>query len=299
MSQTTPNTSLATNNLSISDTLSSMIDSPITLYGDSSSNDSSVIDIFTTDTHRLITHTDSVSSTLREGLYAEKRPTSPAENPWIVGLLILSFAFFAISYRQGAKYLRHLFISLFKANSRGNLFDETTINENQLRLSLILLTFTTEGMALYYSLIAPQVTNSNLTLPCMASCIVMCGLYYLLQKVVYRLLGNIFSSRQQTDSFLENFTSVNIFIGLFFTPLILLILFIPGMSHIAIFICLILYILARGIIIYKGIRFFLPHIYKLHYLILYLCTLEIIPLLLIRKLVVFVYKIFSLNIITS
>lgn len=298
MSQTITNTPLATNDLPIDDTIS-VIDNPITLYSDSSSKDSSVIDIFTTDTHRLITHTDSVSSTLREGLYAEKRPTTPAENPWIVGLLILSFAFFAISYRQGAKYLRHLFISLFKANSRGNLFDETTINENQLRLSLLVLTFTTEGMALYHSLIAPQITNSNLILPCIVSCIAICGIYYVAQKGVYRLLGNIFSNRQQTDNFIENFSSVNTFIGLFFTPLILLMLFMPGMSHIAIFTCLILYILARVIIIYKGIRFFLPHIYKLHYLILYLCTLEIIPLLLIRKLVVFVYKLFSLNIITS
>ncbi|MBR2378874.1 MAG: DUF4271 domain-containing protein, partial [Bacteroidaceae bacterium] len=180
MSQTNTNTPLATNNLPIDDTIS-VIDNPITLYSDSSSKDSSVIDIFTTDTHRLITHTDSVSSALREGLYAEKRPTTPAENPWIVGLLILSFAFFAISYRQGAKYLRHLFISLFKANSRGNLFDETTINENQLRLSLIVLTFTTEGMALYHSLIAPQITNSNLILPCIVSCIAICGIYYLAQ----------------------------------------------------------------------------------------------------------------------
>ena len=298
MSTIAHNTTLIINDYALSDS-STLIDNPIVLYNDSNQNDSSIIDIFTTDTHRLITHHDSVASVLREGIYAEKRPTSPAENPWIIGLLVLSFAFFAISYRRGAKYLKHLFSSLFKAKNRGNLFDETTINENQLRLSLIILTFITEGIALYHSIIAPLVTNSNHTLICIAFCIVICGMFYLLQKGTYIILGNIFSTRQQTEGFLENFTSTNILIGLFFTPFILVMLFIPDLGNLASFICLVLYVLARFIIIYKGIRFFLPHIYNLLYIILYLCALEIIPLLLIRKLVVFVYKIFSLNIITS
>lgn len=298
MSTIAHNTTFIINDYALSDS-STLIDSPIVLCNDSNQNDSSIIEIFTTDTHRLITHHDSVASTLREGIYAEKRPTSPAENPWIVGLLILSFAFFAISYRRGAKYLKHLFSSLFKAKNRGNLFDETTINENQLRLSLILLTFITEGIALYHSIIAPMVTNSNHTLVCIAICIAISAIFYLLQKGTYIVLGNIFSTRQQTEGFLENFTSTNILIGLFFTPFILVMLFIPGMGNIASFICLVLYILARFIIIYKGIRFFSPHIYNLLYIILYLCALEIIPLILIRKLLVYTYEIFLLNTITN
>ena len=298
MSTIAQNTPFIINDYALSDS-SALTDSPIALYNDSNQNDSSIIDIFTTDTHRLITHTDSVASVLREGIYAEKRPTSPAENPWIVGLLILSFAFFAISYRRGAKYLKHLFTSLFKAKNRGNLFDETTINENQLRLSLIILTFITEGIALYHAIIAPMVTNSNHIVVCIAFCILICALFYVIQKGTYIVLGNIFSTRQQTDGFLENFTSTNILIGLFFTPFILVMLFMPGMTLIAAYICLVLYILARFIIIYKGVRFFLPHIYNFLYIILYLCALEIIPLILIRKLVVYIYEIFLLNTITT
>ena len=298
MSTTQHNTPLAVNDYPTTGSLSVM-DSPMALYTDSSQNDSSIIGIFTTDTHRLITHSDSVATVLREGLYAEKRPSTPSENPWIVGLLILSFAFFAISYRRGAKYLKHLFTSLFKTKSRGNLFDETTINENQLRLSLIILTFITEGIATYHLLIAPLLSNSNYAHYCILFCILICAIYYLFQKGVYSLLGNIFSSRQQTEGFIESFTSTNIFIGLFFTPFILLMLFMPGIAQIAAYICLVLYILARIIIIYKGIRFFLPQIYNLLYIILYLCTLEIVPLILLRKLVVYTYELFSLNIITS
>ena len=263
---------------------------PIILCIDSSQNDSSIIDIFTTDTHQLIARSDSTTTQWREGLYAEKRPTSPAENPWIVGLLILAFAFFSISYRRGANYLHHVFTSLFKTHNRGNLFGERTINENQLRLSLHTLTFITEGIFLYHIIFGLHIENSKLIIPIILICIAICTIYFLLQRGVYWLLGNIFSDRNKTNLFLDSFTTTNLFIGLFFTPLVLLMLFLPDTVPTTTIICLILYILSRLIIIYKGIRFFLPQIYNLLYIILYLCALEITPLILIKKLVVNIYR---------
>lgn len=256
------------------------------------SGKTSITEFFTTETHQYITEKDCANYTLREGLHAEKRATTPADNPWVISILILAFAFFAISYRRGAKYLHSVFLSLFTINNRGNLFDETTINENQLKLSLLTLTFITEGIYLYYGVIDKALTDTQHVLPMMMICVTISFIYYILQKGIYHLLGNIFSDRQQTESFLDCYTSVNLFIGLFFTPFILLMLFTPDINNISAIACLILYILSRLIIIYKGIRFFLPHIYNSLYIILYLCALEIIPLLLITKLTVFINEIF-------
>ena len=274
------------------DTISSndtVIGTPLLVETDSTPGDIAIIELFDTDTHKYITPLDSLTSETREGIYSEMRHTTPADNPWLVSLLILAFIFFAISYRRGAKYLHHIFTSLFNVKSRGNLFDETTINENQLKLSLLTLTFITEGVALYYTLIDPVLANSNHTLPFILICIAICLVYYFLQRGVYHLLGNIFGDRQQTANFLESFTSVNLFIGLFFIPFILLMLYMPELVNIGITACVIIYFFSRAIIIYKGIRFFLPHLYNLLYIILYLCAVEIIPLLLIRKWVLFIY----------
>lgn len=262
------------------------------------STEMSVSEMFSTDTHELITHSDSTSIELREGIHAEKLPLSTTDNPWLISILLLAFGFFAISYNRSAKYLRHLFLSLFKVNTRGNLFDETTINENQLKVSLLSITFITEGIAIYYALFEPILTNSKLILPTMALCSVVCWLYYLLQMSIFNILGNIFSNKQEAYYFTENFTTVNLFIGLFFTPLILAMLFVPHIKATALIIAAIFYILSRLIIIYKGIRFFSPHIFGLLYIILYLCALEIVPLLLIVKVVRNVYRLFELNLIT-
>lgn len=257
--------------------------------------DSTTIDLFTTDTHQLITHlTDSII-TQREGFTAEELPLTLAGNPWIIILLILTFSFFAISYHRGAKYLHHTLKSIFKANTRGNMFDETTINENQLKLSLLTTTFVTEGITIYYSWLDNLVTNSKYILPAIALCITICATYFLLQRFVYNILGNIFSDRQQTQLFDEGFTIVNQLVGLFLTPFVLVMIFVPDMAQIAVNICFIVYILSRLIIIYKGIRFFSLQIFGLLYLILYLCALEITPFFLIKRVVINVYSFFEFN----
>lgn len=245
-----------------------------------------ITNLFTTDTHQLITqHTDS-TATLREGFVGEELPQTLATNHGIIALIILAFVFFATSYHRSAKYLQHTLKSLFKINMRGNMFDETTINENQLKLSLLAITFITEGIALYHAWIENMVINNNLILPLTLLCIAICFIYYLLQRFTYRVLGNIFSSKQQTQLFDENFNAINQLIGLFLVPFVLLIIFVPNIASVAGSMCFIIYVLSRLIIIYKGIRIFSLQLYNLLYLILYLCALEITPFFLIKRVVV-------------
>lgn len=243
---------------------------------------------------------DSLATPLKpEALVVEGLPISPSADSWVITLFILIFLFFSFSFRNSYKYLNNIFISLFKVNYHDNPFAETTINENQLKISLFALTFYTEGVLLYYLFIAPILTNSNLILPCIVGCSLISWLYYLLQKGIYSLLGNIFSTAQQTLFFKESFTSINLIIGLFFIPLATLLLFVKEALCAIIITCLVIYFLSRLIIIVKGIRIFSPDIFGLLYIILYLCALEILPLLYIKYAVVEMYKLFELNIIIS
>ena len=255
--------------------------------GDYNRENITIVDSIASDT---IAHTAQV-------LPVQELAINPASNTGVVGLLIFAFIFFAFSYRRGAKYLRHLFSSLFKVNTRGNMFDETTINENQLKISLLTLTFITEGITLYYLLLSNAVDKEILILPAIVICTLLCMAYYLLQKVIYNLLSNIFSNKLLSNTFLESFTTINLFIGLFFTPVVLVMLFIPQTTTIALYTALTIYIFARLLIIYKGISIFLPQLFGLLYLILYLCALELTPLFLIKKAVIYFYKILEFNLI--
>lgn len=278
----------------LSDTnLIESLNAPIMIQGCDSDT---ITNLFTTGTHQLITHTDS-TATLREGFAGEVLPQTLATNHGIIALLILAFVFFATSYHRSAKYLQYTVKSLFKINMRGNMFDETTINENQLKLSLLAITFITEGIAIYHAWIDNPVVDNNHILPLTMACIVVSVLYYLLQRLVYNVLGNIFSSKQQTLHFDENFKSINQIIGLFMMPFVLLMVFAPNMASFAVSMCFIIYVLSRLIIIYKGIRIFSLQLFNLLYLILYLCALEITPFILIKRIVTDMYSFITLIVI--
>lgn len=287
---------METNTPGIQNDTTQFIDS-ISIFIESDTLCDSICNTYQQLDERVENHMGDTTTHIAQALPIKHQAINPAANTGVVGLLILSFVFFAFSYRRGAKYLRHLFSSLFKHNARGNMFDETTINENQLKLSLLSLTFITEGIILYYTLLNNLVDKEFLVLPSIIISILLCAVYYILQIVVYKILANIFSDRVLSDTFTESFTTVNLFIGLFLSPMVLAILFIPQATTIALYISFTIYILARLLIIYKGISIFLPHLFGLIYLILYLCTLEIIPFLLIKKAVIFLFKILEFNLI--
>ena len=90
-------------------------------------------------------------------------PISVAADSGVLLLLIVVFMAVALSYKRGAKYLSHIFGSLFKTNRRNSIFDDTTINETQMRIALLTLTFFTEGVALYYGMLQPAITEQAAT----------------------------------------------------------------------------------------------------------------------------------------
>lgn len=111
-------------------------------------------------------------------------------------------------------------------------------------------------------------------------------IYFGLKKVAYYLQGNISRNVQETLEFLYNMNIYNRILGLFLLPVSLVVAFTPlaepGWVIIAgILLIVFFYIL----LILRGIKILMRKHFSIFYLILYLCTLEILPLLFIYKLV--------------
>lgn len=247
-------------------------------------------------TYRYHTEMREMSSTT-DRYQGKEMPVSMAADSGVILLLIVIFIAVALSYKRGAKYLTHIFGSLFKTNRRNSIFDDTTINETQMRIALLALTFFTEGIALYYGLLQPGVTEQTIVFPLILSCTLLCGIYYLLQRGIYALLGNTFADTTRATLFNESFVSVHLIIGLFFTPAILTMIFLPEYAYEAMWACILLYVAARIIIVIMGIRIFLPRNFEILYIILYLCALEIAPLLVMGKAIPIIYQFVKLNLL--
>lgn len=110
-------------------------------------------------------------------------------------------------------------------------------------------------------------------------------LYFGLKKLVYTLQGSISRNVQETAEYLFNMNNYNRILGLFLLPVSLIVAFTPLAEPVwviygGIFFTVLFYIL----LILRGVKILLRKQFSIFYLILYLCTLEILPLLFICKL---------------
>ena len=113
-------------------------------------------------------------------------------------------------------------------------------------------------------------------------------LFYFLKIIIHRILGVIFKIEKETNEYIFNLFLFNQFIGLAFIPIIVCLVFYPMTSPGNIYFfgfCLLilsfLYRTARGIRVAGGNSGIAKS-----YLFMYLCTLEILPLLVITRVLI-------------
>lgn len=217
-----------------------------------------------------------------EGIAPEPRPELPGYNSGVMAILIGLFLIITLNFRHYSTFLKTFTQNLFSVRQRANVFDEhSTTNEARVLISLILLTCVCEGILLYSMLLSEGLHTDNLTGVCAMSAVA--GAYYIFQLIAYRTVGYVFTSSRRTDMWMKGFNASQSLLGITLVVPAMLSLFNPSASPALLTAGAALYIIARLIFIYKGFRIFYNNSLALIYFILYLCSLEIIPILVIYK----------------
>ena len=107
------------------------------------------------------------------------------------------------------------------------------------------------------------------------------GVYYLFQLVAYNLIGYAFAPGNGRTQWVDGFAASQAFAGLLLVVPALLMLCVPEWHTFATSAAVFVYFCTRIVFISKGFRIFYRGISSLLYFILYLCSLEIIPILII------------------
>ena len=205
---------------------------------------------------------------------------------WVLGIILIFWAIFA-SVRVGfLKYLGQLFASLVNFSAATRLFQQRGYKTmyGALRLDIIfhlILPLSVYQIATFYKMDVPGYPSIVFFL---ALLLVING--YLFIKIwLYQLAGSIVMLKEQTEESVFNIRLYYKAIGLILLPIVTIHAIIPETNFITIWIMagLIVIMYVANVIrtIYLGIRKDI----SIFYLILYLCTLEILPLLLVFKLI--------------
>ncbi len=258
----------------IPDTINYSTDSVFT--GDSLYVDSALVKV---DTLSKST-TDTVTTTFKpfmSGKEPQSRINHLGHDSGILILLSITFLLVSFNYSSYRRMLSTYSQSLWNVRRRANAFDDHTTNERSLIAILIFQLCVYAGILLstYINTIIP--INPDKILVTTYSMIGIYGLYYLFQLTSYSIVGWVFSDDGGLSQWIKGFNASHIFLGFALIIPTLISIFYPTTTETMLTIAIILYIIVRLMFIFKGFRIFYNKIGSLFYFILYLCTLEIIP----------------------
>lgn len=218
-----------------------------------------------------------------EGLECTPRAQLPGYDSGVMALLMGVFVIIALNFRHYSTFLSTFTQNLFSVRQRANAFDEkSTVSEARILASLILLTCVCEGVIGFSAV----TLTTGLTPPpfkAIGAISLLALAYYLWQIAAYSIVGYSFTSAPRRKLWLKGFNASQSLLGITLSVPALAILFNPQLGPWLIALAALLYFLARVIFIIKGFRIFYNKSFALLYFILYLCSLEIIPLIIISN----------------
>ncbi len=217
------------------------------------------------------------------GIAPAERAMLPGYDSGIACLLIGAFLLIAFNLRHYTTMLKNLPRDLFSVRRRDNLFEEHTMNETRLLLSMVIL------LCLNVAIIVTAcVTSASVAPPVSHFAAIMVfmlamGVYYVAQLCAYTSVGWVFGDAVISRLWLRGFNASQSILGLALVVPALIVVFDPAAVMPVAIAGAVLYLIARILFIYKGFRLFYHKIGSIIYFILYLCTLEVAPLCLIVR----------------
>jgi hypothetical protein len=108
--------------------------------------------------------------------------------------------------------------------------------------------------------------------------------YFMLKILLYKILGSIFSKRETTGELVFNMMLYHNVLGLILLPVATIHSMVPAFAPVSLFLVPGLIALFYLMSVIRSIFFAFREGISIFYLILYLCALEILPILLVAKL---------------
>ncbi len=201
---------------------------------------------------------------------------------WIILSLVTLFVLIAVRFRRNLRFTGSLLRELTDAPASRGLFDDT-MRETAFIVLLNLLCIASAGVLLWQSigeLALPGIlTGPGILLP-LLRCLLCVTVLYGVQRIAYFFIGRIFFNSELTRRLLRAFSASQGILSLVLLPLVLLGLFYPAALPVLVIPAIIAWILARLMFIVKGFRIFSPRAGQYIGFLYYLCSVEIIPVVL-------------------
>lgn len=248
------------------------------------------------------------SSSLQESIFIESTSTSGRQftqnlyskdisrdsiPDWYFIITIIFVSLLAMVKVLYGKFLNSVFISAFSYQSASKVYKEQSIFQRRFNFGLdifYLLNATAFLLFLnrHFSLGIVGVTDTQLVFGVF---LILSGLIFF-RIVIMRIIGFIFKQSELFKGFLYHYFIFNKVAGLVLFPFLITMPFTQGLlQEIIIYTGISIVLIIQVIRLWRVIIFVIKNVVLFFYLILYLCILEILPLLVVIKLLLSLAKV--------
>lgn len=214
------------------------------------------------------------------GMEPEPRMMNPAGHSLVLGLLSLLFIACILAYSRFSRTIGSIAQQMWSVRRRQNAFDESSPGRRRVQLLLAIQLAAYSGVLLYAFFSPGPVADSARSLADTLRLMGVAGAYYVFQLCAYSTVGYAFApDRSGASQWLGGFNASQGLAGMALALPTLGIVFYPSAATAMLWAAAAIYVTARLIFIIKGFKIFYNGFISLIYFILYLCTLEIVPLI--------------------
>ena len=214
-----------------------------------------------------------------------KRPESYASTPWFLASVFMCLILFTWLQYFFQKHIIKMFVAIFSNTQSSRLFTDKNILLERVFTFLNIIYIFTAGLFVFqllkhYNL---QIFELNdLKLFILSTTVILA--LFIIRFILNWLVGQLFNWKAEMKEYNYNvFLSYKV-LGLILLPIVILMAYIPDIQkNILIYIALILIGIFYTIRYVRGMYLLGKKGFLLFYMILYFCTIEILPLLLLYR----------------
>ena len=222
---------------------------------------------------------------LTSGMKGEPMPYLLRSDWFITGILFLCIIVISYIASQGKKHLQQQLKSIFTTRERSNLFDDATGSDIRYTFALIINACIMLGICTYHYVInsTPQLLASESSSSLLGFFIFLSILYMIIKWSIYKSINWIFFEKARNLSWMVSYFNVIVWLGLILLPVILLTVYFDLTASNSFLFMALAIISAKILLFWKCFNNFFGKIHGILHLIMYFCTLEILPDLILWK----------------
>ena len=222
---------------------------------------------------------DSLKIHIIRGFEGIPHPSLPSSESWVFGTFLILFVILLISAMRGSDWITESIRTFFQVKERSSIFSKTTMNNFQSRLLLTIFSTGIFSLYAYYLYFDPK---SGFHISTYMSFCLATSAFLLFKLLFFQLIGYVFLDNTLLKLARESYFNVMYYLGIVLFPLLIFQIYFPtNLNHSTGIASLIICTIAAILVIIKLFQIFFRKIVASFYILLYLCTLEILPLIIL------------------